>query len=187
MGGASASFLALCTTALASSSPGMSVSERVRRADRIVRVTVEARRVLPDARDPRRVETITRVRVREHLKGGAVAFIDVAQLGGQRDGWASQVVGDAQLSEGADVVLFLDCDVRALVPSDRATGVPRCALVGLAEGALRVEKVGRQEQVQVMGAGGNREALTMDALRRRIRDTDASRTPVRKDPVEVTR
>lgn len=169
-GSAVALFLALCTTAMASSSPSLSVAERVRRSDRVVRAVVEGQRTVSDPRDARRVFTLSRVRVREHLKGHGVGFVEVVQLGGRHEGWTSEVPGDAQLEASAELVLFLRCGVRLPFALEAAGSVPRCALVGLGDGALQVRGIERGEPyVRVRDTAGRLETLSLQTVRQRIR------------------
>jgi hypothetical protein len=72
---------------------------------------------------------LVEVRVDRQLAGEAPALVEVLLLGGELDGEATRVPGEADLAVGDEAVLFLS----------RTGGEPaRFLVVGLAQGAFRV-------------------------------------------------
>ena len=104
------------------------VGERAREADRVVLAEVlESRTVVP-GEDPRRMYTLTTVRVGEHLKGQGPERLEIVQLGGRSGPWEAHVAGDAVFRPGELALLLLRC---------RGEGA-RCNLMALGEGKLTV-------------------------------------------------
>jgi hypothetical protein len=84
----------------------LTLAEQVDRADVIVRATVGARQ---SAFVPERgaILTWTTLNVTEVLKGQASSTLTLRQMGGSANGMVQRVPGDAELTTGQDVVLFL--------------------------------------------------------------------------------
>jgi hypothetical protein len=87
----------------------LSLADQVGRADRIVRARVVASR---SAFEPSRgaILTYTELSVSETLKGTARPVLLLRQMGGTANGQTQLVPGDAHLTVGDEVVLFLRDD-----------------------------------------------------------------------------
>jgi len=103
----------------------LSVSELARRSDTIVRARV-GERTLARSEVSGRLLTRTRVHVLQRYKGAPAESLEVEQLGDLTAG-RTAVSGDARLTPGEEVVVFLRC-----------AGRERCHLRGLALGSFRV-------------------------------------------------
>lgn len=116
--------------ASATSIRATSIEERARLSDRVVLgevVSTETR--LPDNGDPRRMYTITAVRVLNHFKGAGASTVEVFQVGGKSGLWEAHVPEDARFTPKEKAVLFLRCR--------DASKPDRCTLVGLKTGKLK--------------------------------------------------
>ncbi|MEZ4473757.1 MAG: hypothetical protein R3F60_23795 [bacterium] len=104
--------LALVFTAGAASATivqSLSLDDMSRKADVIVHGTVvEQATAWNDTRS--RIYTVTTVEVKERLKGKGETRIRIRQLGGTVDGITQSIVGNARLSVGEEVVVFLTQD-----------------------------------------------------------------------------
>lgn len=84
----------------------LSREELTAQSDFVVRATVLSRRSGWND-DHSQIVTWTRLRVTEYLKGAGEAELVLRQFGGEVDGLASEVPGDARLVQGQHAVLFL--------------------------------------------------------------------------------
>ncbi len=84
----------------------LTLAQQVQRADLVVRATVGAQH---SAYVPARgaILTWTTLRVTETLKGQAPSTLLLRQMGGVANGMEEMVPGDAHLSQGQDVLVFL--------------------------------------------------------------------------------
>jgi hypothetical protein len=80
--------------------------ELTAQSDFVVRATVLSRRSGWNE-DRSQIVTWTRVRVTEYLKGAGASELIIRQFGGEVDGLASEIPGDARLVPGQHAVLFL--------------------------------------------------------------------------------
>lgn len=122
--------LLVAASAEATSLRATTVEERARLSDRVVLaevLTTETR--LPDDGDPRRMYTITTVRVLNHFKGAGASTVEIFQVGGRNGLWEARVPDDARFTPKERAVLFLRC--RDAAKPDR------CTLVGLKTGKLK--------------------------------------------------
>jgi hypothetical protein len=116
----------------------LSLDEMVKSADVVVHGRVE-RRVASWNEERTRIYTVSEIRVEESLKGPARAgeVLRVRQLGGEVDGIAQTIAGNAKLAEGEEVILFLD--------RDEEKGLHY--VVGMAQGKYAVDRKGAQPTV----------------------------------------
>ncbi len=84
----------------------LSRAELTQRSARVVRATVGAQRSMWNE-DHSQIITLTTLQVRETWRGAPATSLTLRQFGGEEDGIASTIPGDAHLSPGQDVVLFL--------------------------------------------------------------------------------
>lgn len=74
--------------------------------------------------------TVVTLEVEEDLKGEGPKIVEVNQLGGERNGWSAQVVGDARFIIGERALVMLRC-VDEAAPK-------RCTLAGLSNARAKV-------------------------------------------------
>ncbi len=132
------SLTAAATPAAATIVKSLGLDELARSADVIVQGRVE-RRTMSWNDERTRIYTVSEIRVDESLKGPARAgeALRVRQLGGEVDGIAQSIAGNAKLALGEEVILFLD--------RDEANGLHY--VVGMAQGKYAIDRKGRQPTV----------------------------------------
>ena len=86
-----------------------------------------------------RIYTVTQVEVIETIKGQAKAqqILKIRQIGGTVDGITQTIVGNASLTVGEEVVLFLDRDEKK----------PLYYVIGMAQGKYTVDRTGAKPRV----------------------------------------
>jgi hypothetical protein len=131
-----------------------------RRSDRVVLARVVQQVVERTGDDPRRLRTVTTLRISEGLKGAPASLLEVVQLGGAAGGWTMGVSGETPPAVGAEGVFFLRCRDRARPE--------RCTLVSVPGGHLRWDEARREvvlpAQWKQVGA-----RLTFEQLQKRVR------------------
>jgi len=161
-------FLALSLPGLAAGAVVIPLSrvELAARSDAVVRARVMSQATL---RSPAtgRILTRSRLLVLQSYKGPARTELELEQLGGTLDGATLAVPGDAQLTRGEEVVVFLRCREG-----------DRCHLTGLALGkyAVRAGEGGKrtawraaQGLVDTRGRALADEAVPLEVLERELR------------------
>jgi hypothetical protein len=78
----------------------------VERSELVVRATVVGQQSAWNA-EHTQIVTLTRLRVLSYMRGNGTQELVLRQFGGSIDGLESRIAGDAHLSRGQDVVLFL--------------------------------------------------------------------------------
>lgn len=168
--------LLLAATAQATIVKSVSVEEMAKTADVIVVGEVLSRTSSwNDAKT--RIYTVTRVRVGEAIKGSTGgAEIQIRQIGGTLDGLTQQIVGNAKLAEGEEVLVFLDRDetlpfhyvvgmAQGKFSIDRKSGIAR---VRRSMEGLALAKVVDRQIKTFEHAPKTEEAPTLDAFRAQI-------------------
>lgn len=122
--------LLIGASAWASSIKSTTIEERARLSDRVVRVSVVASETKVPNDDPRRMITLTTVKVLADYKGSGAPIIEIFQIGGRSGLWEARVPEDARFEVNEHAVLFLRCR--------DARNPDRCTLVGLKTGKLAV-------------------------------------------------
>ncbi len=115
----------------------LSLKQMTKAADVIV-VGEVVERVSSWNEEKTRIYTVTRIRIGETLKGSAgAAELQVRQIGGTLDGLTQQIVGNAKLKQGEEVLLFLDQD----------ESLPFHYVVGMAQGKFTIDRTGDAARV----------------------------------------
>jgi hypothetical protein len=149
--------------ALASSAPAVDFASLVRRADRVVLAKVgQTVTSAPDG-EPRRLSSVTHIRVLEDLAGQGPQELDLVQLGGTAGEWTLSIAGAASFASGELAILVLRCR--------EASGPRACTLVGLGQGRLPVvvRPGDGQREVQVPLGGGRYEARGLRGVADEVR------------------
>jgi len=118
--------LALPSVALATTVLPLTRADLAQRSDTIVRARVDTRAPVRSERTGR-ILTRSRLTVLTVYKGTPAAQLELEQMGGTLEGRTLVVPGDAQLTVGEEVVLYLRC-----------AGKERCHLFGLGLGKFGV-------------------------------------------------
>lgn len=86
-----------------------------------------------------RIYTVTKIEVIEAVKGQAKTqqILQIRQIGGTVDGITQTIVGNASLTVGEEVVLFLDRDEKK----------PLHYVIGMAQGKYTVDRTGAKPRV----------------------------------------
>ena len=127
-----------CLPAQATTVLPLSRADLAARSDTIVRAKVGPRSTVRSEKSGR-ILTRSRLAVLQTYKGEHQAQLELEQMGGTLDGATLVVSGDAALSSGEEVVLYLRC-----------AGKPRCHIFGLGLGkyGVRVQPDGRKLAVR---------------------------------------
>lgn len=168
----------------------LTVEELAAGSDRVVRARVVSQQTEVDA-DRGFVHRLTTLEILEDIRGEGPARVVLRQLGGEAGGAGLFLSGDADLSPGEEVVLFL---------SARREGATVVHLHGLSLGRFRIERDAGGPVLAVRSLSGLNlvrpdgapvdvpVTLTLDALRERIRDAGRGREgasgPAVTQPVE---
>ncbi len=146
----------------AASGPEPTPESLAARADRIVLADVASVRIEGEAEGAPALamRTVTQLVVRESWKGRGPELLEVVQLGGQRGGQVTGVVGDARFTPGEQVLVFLRCT--------EAEGA-RCTLVGLGKGRMRLSRgEDAQGDAVELREAGRVQRVPVGQLRRRL-------------------
>ncbi|MBM4372387.1 MAG: hypothetical protein FJ098_12080 [Deltaproteobacteria bacterium] len=141
----------------------LTLDELVSRSDRVILGDVVSSKAEMD-QDLGRISTIHRVAVRETWKGAPAAEVEVVTMGGETSELGQLVPGEARLSPGDRVVLFL----RAVSCGYVVTGMALGAFhLDPGTGNLERDLQGIHFLREPLDAAPSR--LDMDGLRRRVR------------------
>lgn len=130
--------LLLTTVAHATIVRSMSVEQMANEADVVVHGRVTAQSSAWNETKSR-IYTVTDVEVIEPIKGERApkSVVQVRQIGGTVDGISQTIVGNAKLTVGEEVVLFLDADEK----------LPFHYVIGMAQGKYAVDRASGEPQV----------------------------------------
>src|SRR5262249_48118974 len=134
--------------ALATSMLHQDIASLTQSSDAVVRGKVKATQSHWSA-DHKRIITDVTIEVAEFFKGGGSSTLVVQQPGGEIDGIGQKVSGLASVSEGEEVVLFLE-----------HLGKGKYRVNGMAQGKYRVER--SSDKRAVFAVPESTEALVID-------------------------
>ena len=110
----------------------MSVEELAAESSRVVRAAVVAQYVVPERGPQGQIYTRSEVRVLDNIQGDGPQHFIVQQLGGQLGDIKMWISGNADLTVGTEVVLFLERDLSTDIHY----------IVGLAQGHYEIDRKG---------------------------------------------
>ncbi|MBU0553814.1 hypothetical protein KKF91_01505 [Myxococcota bacterium] len=174
--------LLLVTSAEATITRALSLKQLAGESDAIIRGRV-TRQASSWNEAHTRIYTVSEIVVVETLKGQPLKALEVRQIGGSVEGITQAIAGNAKLSEGEEVLLFLDADEDPQRPYHYILGMAqgKYSVLRRAEGppliardleGLALARISREGVTQIDEALHPRQqpTLTLDAFRAQILD-----------------